>query len=451
MPNRTSLLGDLLTAVVKRRRSLFDRSETVATPGEVVDCFNRLLSSVGEASGIALARMALDGYSALGDEDKALVLSALREQFNADESALKSAVKAYGAAPSAATIGDLHRASEPRRQELLRRLNQTPGGTADLVSMRADLLKLLRRDSTFAGADEDFLHLFSSWFNRGFLQMRRIDWNTSASVLERIIRYEAVHEIQDWDDLRRRVDAEDRRLYAFFHPSLDAEPLIFVEVALTDGIPPAIDPILSADRTQMRPDDANAAIFYAISNCQAGLRGVSFGSFLIKQVAAELQSEFPKIKTFSTLSPLPGLRRWLESQGGDGGGLPEELQEAAHVLSQNQDTELDARQEAGIQRLVAAYLLLSNRGDGQSVDPVCRFHLGNGARLERINLSANTSERGQLESFGVMVNYVYDLDEVETNHEDYANRGIRHAAGSILRSIKGLSTDTGPEKPAEVA
>ncbi|MEL6220123.1 MAG: malonyl-CoA decarboxylase family protein, partial [Pseudomonadota bacterium] len=287
--------------------------------------------------------------------------------------------------------------------------------------------------------DRDFHHLFSSWFNRGFLELRAIDWSTPAAILEKIIAYEAVHAIQDWDDLRRRVAAPDRQLYAFFHPALPDEPLIFVEVALTDAIPGAISPILARERAPLDPARATTAVFYSISNCQTGLRGISFGNFLIKQVVEELRRDAPSVRTFVTLSPVPGLRRWTESASGS-----EALGEAGRAALRRLDPvdgSVDAAEAVAaadqLPEIAANYLVDAKRPDGLPLDPVARFHLGNGARLERIHAQADHSARGLTGAWGVMVNYLYDLDEIEKNHEAFAHDGRVIASPAVRRLLRG--------------
>ena len=295
----------------------------------------------------------------------------------------------------------------------------------------------MRANKALAPIDKDFTHLFASWFNRGFLVLRRIDWSTPASVLERIIRYEAVHEIHDWNDLRRRIDPPDRRCYAFFHPALVDEPLIFVEVALIEQIPGAIAPLLETDRAPFAPERARTAVFYSISNCQKGLAGVTFGNFLIKQVVEELRRELPRIENFVTLSPVPGFRTWLAS--GDA-PIDQDMQ-ALLAAVDDPDWTMDAdkaeRMRKAIEPLAAHYFLKARLPNGRVVDPVARFHLGNGARLERINWMGDLSRKGLKESGGVMVNYLYDLDEIEKNHEAFANQGEVMASGAVRRMLKG--------------
>jgi malonyl-CoA decarboxylase len=324
---------------------------------------------------------------------------------------------------------------------LLRRLNLAPGGTKALVSMREQLLDAVEHRDDLKALDADFVHLFTSWFNRGFLVLRHIDWQTPTSILEKIIRYEAVHEINDWDDLRRRINPPDRRCYAFFHPALNDEPLIFVEVALTRDIPAAITPILAKDREIMEPDKTRTATFYSISNCQRGLAGVSFGNFLIKQVVEEVSREVPGLTTFVTLSPVTNFADWLKQ---------ERAEEKSASLAEADKAELAALDQPGwwrnedtatqlqdvLMRAAAWYFLRARNRRGTPVDSVARFHLGNGARLERINWLADTSDRAMMQAHGLMVNYLYDLDDIEKNHEAYAEGPTVVASNTVQRLLR---------------
>src|SRR5271166_502561 len=308
----------MLQSIAERGRALIDRTHrrglAEQRSASLVQLCEDLLSRRGEASGVALAREILVRYGELKTGPRIAFFEALASRFGPDATRLRAAATAWLSLPSEAAAANLHRASEPRRLELIRRLNLAPNGTRMLVRMREQLMDAMDHRSDLETIDEDFLHLFSSWFNRGFLVLRRIDWSTPARILEKIIRYEAVHEIRDWDDLRTRVDSPDRRCYAFFHPALIDEPLIFVEVALTRGIPAAIEPILSTNGRPLDLDRANTAVFYSISNCQRGLAGVSFGHFLIKQVVEEVQREMPRLSTFVTLSPAPDFAAWLNRE-----------------------------------------------------------------------------------------------------------------------------------------
>jgi malonyl-CoA decarboxylase len=312
-----------------------------------------------------------------------------------------------------------------------------------LIAMRSEISARLRTEPELKLLDADLKHLFVSWFNRGFLELRRIDWQTPAAVLEKLIAYEAVHEIKGWDDLRRRL-APDRRCFAFFHPALPGEPLIFVEVALVTGLATSMPPLLSQyvdeDTARAQALRADTAIFYSISNCQDGLRGVSFGNFLIKQVVEELQAEFAQLQRFSTLSPVPGFRRWLTQQ------LAEENKPDATLLPKLardgwwNDPEQSERLRAALLRLCATYLTRPAL-PGNRIDPVARFHLGNGARLERINWLGNTGPRAIDESFGIMVNYLYDHDSIENNHEAFVRGGtiVRSLEVDALMQVKSVS------------
>src|SRR6202165_577461 len=310
-----AFFSDLMASISERGRTLLRR--TGSTNGKqdasgLIELCEALLSSRGEASGTAMAREVLDRYRHLDDSSRLSFFEALVCNYGPDRERLAQAIETWRAQPSDDDAGDLHFASEPRRQELFRRLTRAPGGTGELVAMRADLLDLMNGHRDLAALDRDVAHLLASWFNRGFLVLRRIDWSTPAHILEKIIRYEAVHEIRDWDDLRRRIDPIDRRCYAFFHPALVDEPLIFVEVALTESIPGGIAPLLAAHRRPVPIERARTAVFYSISNTQRGLGGISFGSFLIKQVVEELRRELPKLENFVTLSPVPGFMQWLK-------------------------------------------------------------------------------------------------------------------------------------------
>src|SRR4051794_38130124 len=312
----TSFFGEMLQTISERGRALIDRArdrrgDAAARSQSLVDLCEELLSGRGEASGVALAREILGVYAELTVGPRIAFFEALAVRFGVDRERIDAAVDLWTRTGTDEAATELHLASEPRRQELFRRLNLAPGGTAALVSMREDLMDAMTHRDDLSPVDQDFVHLFSSWFNRGFLVLRRIDWSTPAIVLEKIIRYEAVHEIHDWDDLRRRIDPPDRRCYAFFHPALIDDPLIFVEVALTDDVPDAIGPILAREREPFVPKRATTAVFYSISNCQRGLAGVSFGNFLIKQVVEEITREMPRLSTFVTLSPVPGFAKWL--------------------------------------------------------------------------------------------------------------------------------------------
>jgi len=410
---------------------------------QVLILAHKLLSERGEANSLALARELLGKIARLPPDALAQLFERLAQDFNPDPQAVLAAAQAYAATPNARALLQLTRVSEPPRQELFRRLNRAPGATGLLVRLRRSLLGGLSSHPEWRCVEADLLHLFSSWFNPGFLQMRQVDWNSPAQLLEQIIRHEAVHEIDGWDDLRRRLQP-DRRLFAFFHPQLPEEPLIFVEVALLPDMPAGIAPLIDKASATMEPSKFKVAVFYSISNCEPGLRGVSLGNFLIKRVAEHLQREIPRLKTFCTLSPIPGLLAWLRTEPALEAFAPllkkpqlERLRAARELLRQACGGEwarlsqlqplaaLDGEAQAALQRLCAAYLLACTvLPDG---DPVARFHLDNGARLERINWMGNRAPKGLQQSCGMMVNYLYDLAKIEGHHEAFTQGEIAYS------------------------
>jgi malonyl-CoA decarboxylase len=399
----------------------------------VLGC-KRLLSERGEANSMAIARELIERIDELDGWQLDAFFAYLATDLSPDPHNVLAAAQAYAEKRSATNQIALQQVAEPARQELLRRLNRAPGGTATVLRLRRSLLKRLHAHLELAALEHDMLHLLNSWFNPGFLAMRRVDWNSPAKLLEKIIHHEAVHEIDGWDDLRRRLQP-DRRCFAFFHPQLPDEPLIFVEVALLQEMPAAIAPLIDKHSTPLPPDRFRVAAFYGISNCEPGLRGVSLGNFLIKSVAEQLKRELPRLRTFCTLSPMPGFAAWLAS-GPDFTTLPHlrrgvaaELEEArqhlwdvlggalAPLQQAATHERLDAESTAALLSLASAYLLyLSPSPAG---DPVARFHLDNGARLERLNARADLTPKALKQSFGIMVNYLYDLDKVEASHEKF--------------------------------
>lgn len=429
-------LGRMVRSFLERKDSRGAKPSRSAH--EVVRLAWSLLSERGEISGVRLASGVLQAYESLDDEAREKFFDLLVTEFSPDPAEVGRASDAYRADPTQANLVRLQAAVEPPRQELFRRFNMAPRGTAVLVDMRRQLLKTLSTHPERAGVDADLKHLFRSWFNRGFLSLQRIEWRTSALVLERLIEYEAVHQIRGWDDLHRRLEA-DRRCYAFFHPALPDEPLIFIEAALAKGMPARVQPLLDAEAPVANWTDADCAAFYSITNCQEGLRGVSFGNVLIKQVVEELGRELPRLRTFATLSPVPGFAEWMTNND--------------HVLSLNDDSaalrriveKLRARPQSGppissaiegaLSRLCAYYLIYAKRGKAP-LDPVARFHLANGAQLERLNWMGDTSASGLSRSLGFTLNYVYRLADVERNHEVYARTYNIAASREILRLAK---------------
>jgi len=402
----------------------------------------RLLSERGEANGPAIARNVVERIDALADDRRSRFFDHLARDFSPDPKTVLACAQAYALQPGAEQLMRLTQATEAPRQELFRRLNRAPGGTAAIVRLRRALLERLPKQPQLQAVEADLLHLLSSWFNAGFLQMQRVDWNSPAQLLEQIIRHEAVHEIDGWDDLRRRLQP-DRRCFAFFHPQLPDEPLIFVEVALVSEMAGAIAPLIDKKSAPLVSDSFRVAVFYSISNCQPGLRNVSLGNFLIKRVADELKRELPQLKTFCTLSPIPGLMGWLTKvQRFD--DLPavkqpvaERAAQALQVLRDDCRGDLAALSQAGslrnlparahqaLWRLAALYLVYRSPNPGG--DAVARFHLDNGARLERLNANANLSAKGLKQSAGLMVNYLYDLSNVEKCHERFVHGQVVHS------------------------
>jgi malonyl-CoA decarboxylase len=412
-----------------------------ALRGLLAEC-RRLLSERGDANGPAIAHGLVTRFEALQDEQRWRFFDHLASDFSPDPQAVLASAQAYALQPGAEQLARLTHATEPPRQELFRRLNRAPGGTAAIVRLRRALLERLPKQPQLHAVEADLLHLLSSWFNAGFWQMRRVDWNSPAQLLEQIIRHEAVHEIDGWDDLRRRLQP-DRRCFAFFHPQLPDEPLIFVEVALLPEMANAIAPLIDKKSTPASSDSFKVAVFYSISNCQPGPRNVSLGNFLIKRVAEELKRELPQLKTFCTLSPIPSLLAWLHKlQRTDmlPGITPAQAERAAQSLGTLRQTcggdLASLGQAATVQglapiaqqalwRLAALYLVCGS--PTPQGDPVARFHLDNGARLERLNANANLSAKGLKQSAGLMVNYLYDLSRIETCHDRFVHGRVVHS------------------------
>ena len=407
-----SIFGDLISTLFEKRyRNIF---LTNSHDKSIIELSKDLLGSFGEVSAGALAHMIFDKYSQITFDEKRTFFNFMAHDLEINPDEVRVALDAYQTNPSETTYKNFSTASEPKRQELIRRLNHPDGATERLVGMRKDLLSLIKENPELAPLGIDLKHLFTSWFNRGFLVLRPINWSSPAEILEKIIAYEAVHAINSWEDLRARLQPEDRRCFAFFHPAMPDEPLIFVEVALTKGIPNSIQGLLEANRDPISPDDSDTAVFYSISNCQQGLAGISFGNSLIKQVVADLSLAVPSLSTFVTLSPIPKLKSWLKKD---------------HISVKSNHTD---------QAIAAYYLLNAKDTEGRPYDPVARFHLGNGAMLHAVHADADKSENGIDQSNGVMVNYRYDLKKIPQNHERFLSENkiavstdVRTLAGSI--------------------
>ena len=406
----------------------------------VNNAVKRMISERGESNAVSMADDVVNGYRKLSKDQHVAFFTFLFEKLNPDTDLVMTAAQNFAADSNARNYIRLQRVVESPRQELFRRLNRASEGTAAVVQMRRDLLQVLDKKPELTAVDFDMRHLLSSWFNPGFLKMHRVDWKSPAEVLEKLIQHEAVHAIDGWDDLRRRLQP-DRRCFAFFHPQLPNEPLIFVEVALLPEVPAVIAPLVDKKaETNDQVSQFKVAAFYSISNCEPGLRGVSMGNFLIKRVAEQLHAEFPGLKTFVTLSPIPGFMDWVAAGANLGQGVPEDRLKPAIKATRDQalaTLKLDSqswaerlsagwhpdqaseKENEALMSLASIYLGLASTGrDG---NPVAKFHLGNGAKLHQINWAGDLSRKGLRQSAGLMVNYLYDLSAVEDNHERFAN------------------------------
>jgi malonyl-CoA decarboxylase len=426
----------------------------------------QLLSQRGEASQTVLAQRIIERYKVLSAAERLAFFKMLAKDFGPNEAAIEHALNQGKGKFTPESISALAAAAEPPRQELFRRINTGPAGTETLVAMRSDLLRSLPAHPDLAAVDADLKHLFRSWFNRGFLRIDRIGWHTSAFTLEKLIHYESVHEIKGWPDLRRRLE-DDRRCFAFFQPALPGDPVIFVEVALTQGLARDIAPLLDINAPVLPPEKADTAIFYSINNCLDGLRGIPFGNFLIKQVVDELHAELPNIKNYSTLSPVPLLARALTQHDDEHGFTRERLArllhdfapelarasgkadpvEALFVLLKDPASHREVLVPP-LRRLTLAYFTQLKSGN-RIYDPVAAFHLSNGARLESIDPFANVRAYGLRDSFGVMVNYRYIPDDLKENHEQFVRTGNPRLAPGLMqeqRKIAGLWTGRAGKK-----
>ena len=431
--------------------SFFKRSvkaNAVAALKELQQLCDRLLSEAGTANSTAIASQVVAAYGKLPPESRVAFFEFMDSALAPDTQQVLRAARAYAEKQDAEHVLELQRVVEPPRQELVRRINRAPGGTAAIVAMRRDLLAMLPQHPGLRAVDSDFRHLLSSWFNPGFLNLQQVDWSSPAELLEKIIQQEAVHAINDWTELRKRLQP-DRRLFAFFHPQLPGEPLIFVEVALVHTIPRSIEQLIGASVNGHPPGPPRVAAFYSINSCEPGLRGVSLGNFLIKRVAQQLQAEMPTLKRFCTLSPISGFRAWLTRI--DPAALPDawparlrsRLSTAVAALRARYGGDLGALPAAAVARSLSsedherlakcAAVYLTRVSVTPEGDAVARFHLDNGARLERVNVNADLSPKGLRESLGVMVNYLYDLGTVEANHE-------RFVRGEVVCSSQIAST-----------
>ena len=410
-----SFFQNIITSVMKgtRRLNRFRSKGFGKLHNNINKAVDSVMSTSGEVSSLVFAEHLLNLIEDLDDSGLKKFLKDLLKNYDIDTKVLLKDVKNYSSNKNTENFEKIRISSEPGWIELFRRLNSSSNGTYRLVKLRERIRSL--NDEDLKIFDLRLLKLFKYWFNPSFLVLEKIDWETPANILEKIIEYEAVHEINSWDDLRARLAPIDRQCFAFFHPLIPNDPLIFVEVALTTGIPKSIQKIINLDRQEIEIEDANTAIFYSISNCHNGLLGISFGNFLIKQVASNLKRELPDLNQFMTLSPLPGFMKWMEEYS---------------PISFERCTDKNCSEDE-LTKNAIKYLTHSERDDGMPNDPVSRFHIGNGASLERINLNADTSEKGMTQSYGVMANYLYDLDVVEENHEIFFKNKVVPVSSEI--------------------
>ena len=410
-----SFFQNIITSVMKgtRRLNRFRSKGFGKLHNNINKAVDSVMSTSGEVSSLVFAEHLLNLIEDLDDNGLKKFLKDLLKNYDIDTKVLLKDVKNYSSNKNTENFEKIRISSEPGWIELFRRLNSSSNGTYRLVKLR-ERIRLLN-DEDLKTFDLRLLKLFKYWFNPSFLVLEKIDWETPANILEKIIEYEAVHEINSWDDLRARLAPIDRQCFAFFHPLIPNDPLIFVEVALTTGIPKSIQKIINLDRQEIEIEDANTAIFYSISNCHNGLLGISFGNFLIKQVASNLKRELPDLNQFTTFSPLPGFMKWMEEYS---------------PISFERCTDKNCSEDE-LTKNAIKYLTHSERDDGMPNDPVSRFHIGNGASLERINLNADISEKGMAQSYGVMANYLYDLDVVEENHEIFFKNKVVPVSSEI--------------------
>ena len=433
--SKFSFFSDLVNTLFDKKNRkknlsfLFEKKQNKS----LLEYIENVNEAKGEISALNYSEELFDHLSNCDHKTLVSFFEYLEKDYDLEIDSIQEILQNYNKKKEYNFYRDIKKISESKRSEIFRRLNSTQHGTINLVKLRKKLLDLLDEYPNFKKIDYDLSSLFKDWFNRGFLILKPIDWETPANILEKIIQYEAVHQIKSWDELRSRLEPEDRKCFAYFHPAMEDEPLIFIEVALTEDIPEKISQILNPDRLMINSQEATTAVFYSISNCQQGLQGISFGNFLIKQVAKDLQNNFKNLSKFVTLSPVPGFTKWLKSNESI-------LFDKIHnKLSLNKIQ----KSEATLNKSILKYFYISNRLDELPNDPVARFHLGNGAILERINFSSDISEKGLEQSFGYMVNYLYNLEEVELNHEKYVVDKKINTSKSLEKEFIKLNVDVG--------
>ena len=418
-------LRQIISSIADAGKQLFNKKDIKKNDlDSILSLCDDLISNKGAAFGITVARDITELYQTLSIDNKILFFKSINEKYRPSFTKVNEAIDVYKNSQNEKTLSDLFKVSEGKRRELFMRMNMAPNGTSIIVSLREDLLKILKENKDLVSLDEDLKHLFKSWFNPGFLKLKKITWDTKAAILEKIIKYERVHHMKDMNELKRRL-GEDRRFFSYFHPALEDEPIIFVQVALTNGLGRSIQEIMKQSSGDEKKYDT--ATFYSISNCQEGLSRVTLGNFLIKRVVYEIQEELPHIKNFGTLSPIPGFVEWFSYlEESKIKNILGNIKNQDVMFLKSKDLKIGDKRiidnKEAIIKLVSHYIVNEKNRDGLPVNDVSRFHLGNGAIVEDIIINANISENGFKRSFGVMVNYLYELKNIEKNHEEYMNK-----------------------------
>ncbi len=418
-------LRQIISSIADAGKQLFNKKDIKKNDlDSILSLCDDLISNKGAAFGITVARDVTELYQTLSLDNKILFFKSINEKYRPSFTKVNEAIDVYKNSQNEKTLSDLFKVSEGKRRELFMRMNMAPNGTSIIVSLREDLLKILKENRDLVSLDEDLKHLFKSWFNPGFLKLKKITWDTKAAILEKIIKYERVHHMKDMNELKRRL-GEDRRFFSYFHPALDDEPIIFVQVALTNGLGRSIQEIMKQSSGDEKKYDT--ATFYSISNCQEGLSRVTLGNFLIKRVVYEIQEELPHIKNFGTLSPIPGFVDWFSYlEESKIKNIIGNVKDQDVMFLKSKDLKIGDKRiidnKEAIIKLVSHYIVNEKNRDGLPVNDVSRFHLGNGAIVEDVIINANISENGFKRSFGVMVNYLYELKNIEKNHEEYMNK-----------------------------
>jgi len=418
-------LRQIISSIADAGKQLFNKKDIKKNDlDSILSLCDDLISNKGAAFGITVARDITELYQTLSIENKILFFKSINEKYRPSFTKVNEAIDVYKNSQNEKTLSDLFKVSEGKRRELFMRMNMAPNGTSIIVSLREDLLKILKENRDLVSLDEDLKHLFKSWFNPGFLKLKKITWDTKAAILEKIIKYERVHHMKDMNELKRRL-GEDRRFFSYFHPALEDEPIIFVQVALTNGLGRSIQEITKQSSGDEKKYDT--ATFYSISNCQEGLSRVTLGNFLIKRVVYEIQEELPHIKNFGTLSPIPGFVDWFSYlEESKIKNILGNIKNQDVMFLKSKDLKIGDKRiidnKEAIIKLVSHYIVNEKNRDGLPVNDVSRFHLGNGAIVEDVIINANISENGFKRSFGVMVNYLYELKNIEKNHEEYMNK-----------------------------